>query len=243
MNRYFALMLGTLMSFAGLQGCFDEEQGPGRIQVNWQVEGGTCKSVGITDVRVDVRRDGETIFSESTRCTDGSVLFEDVPVTVYDVVVKGYNEDQIPVYEGFADKMAVKEGETPSTPDGPVVLRPMKATVLLQWSFPNGNSICSFNNVATVEVNVSQSGTVVDIFSGTFPCDPGQAEPDELPAPFEGGSIVISGVPAGQIDLFLFGLSPEGERVYFGVEEAVLVGNASSNAVLVELFSCDGNCI
>jgi len=236
-------MLGTLISFAGLHGCFEGSQGPGRVQVNWQVDGGTCKSVGLTDVQVDLRQDGETVFSEATRCTEGSVLFEDVPVAVYDVVIKGFNQDEVPVYEGFADGVAVKEGETPSTPDGAVKLKAMKATVLLKWSFPDDNSICAFNNVETIEVNLSQTGTVVEIFAGTFPCDPGHAEPEDLPAPFEGGSFVISDVPAGEIDLFLFGLSPEGERVYVGVKEAVLVGNTSANIVVVDLFSCDGNCI
>ena len=244
MRRYFALMLGTLMSFAGLHGCFGDSQGPGRVQVSWQVEGSTCKNAGLTDVRVDLRQDGETVLSEATRCTDGSVLFEDVPVAVYDVVVKGFDQDEVPIYEGYAEGMAVKEGETPSTPDGPVKLKAKKGTVLLQWSFPKDKSnLCSFNNVDTIEVNLSQSGSVVDIFAGAFPCEPGYADPEELPAPFESGWIVISDVPPGEVDLFLFGLSPEGERVYFGTEEAVLVGNTGYVQVLVELVSCDGNCV
>lgn len=242
MKRY-VLILGTMMVLTGLQACFGDSQGPGRVQVSWQVEGSTCKTAGLTDVRVDLLQAGETVFSESARCTDGSVLFEDVPVAVYDVVVRAFNEMDVPIYEGSAEGMAVKEGETPSTPDGPIKLKPKKATVMLKWSFPKDNSMCSFNNVETIEVNLSQSGTTVDIFAGAFPCDPGYAEPDELPAPFEGGWIVISDVPSGEVDLFLFGLSPEGERVYFGVEEAWQVGNSSPNQVTVEMFSCDGNCI
>ncbi len=244
MKYNFVWMLGTVIMFAGLQGCFSDSQGPGRVQVSWQVEGSTCKAAGLTDVRVDLLQDGTTVFSEATRCTDGSVLFEDVPVAVYDVVVKGFNQDDVPIYEGSAEKMAVKEGETPSTPDGPVKLKAKKGTLLLQWSFPKDKSnLCSFNNVQTIEVNLSQSGTVVEIFAGVFPCEPGYADPEDLPAPFESGWIVISDVPPGEVDLFLFGLSPEGERVYVGTQEAVLVGNTGYVQVLVELFSCDGNCI
>jgi hypothetical protein len=244
MVRNSHLLMAAMLILAGPLACMGDSQGPGRVKVTWQVDGSTCKNAGLVDVRVDLRQQGETIFSELTKCSDGSVLFEDVPVGVYDVVAKGFDADANPIYEGAFADMAVKEGETPSQPDGPIKLRAKKGTVLLAWSFPKDKSnLCSFNNVDSIEVNLSQTGSVVDIFAGTFPCDPAYGDPNDLPAPLENGWVVISDVPPGEVDLLLFGLSPEGERVYFGQEEAVQVGNTGYVQVLVELLSCDGNCI
>ncbi len=244
MKRYYLISLAALLVMSGLTACGEGTTGPGRAQVSWQLEGTTCKNAGITDIRVDLLQEGETIFSGSAACSAGSVLFDDVPVGVYDVRIKGFDGDSNPIYEGSYEGLAVKEGETPSTPDGTIKLKAKKGTVLLAWSFPADKSnLCSFNNVETIEVNVSQSGTVVEHFAGVFPCDPAYADPEDLPAPLENGWIVLSDIPPGEVDILLFGLSPEGDRVYFGEEEADQVGNTGYVQVMVQLLPCNGNCI
>ncbi len=236
----------ALVSFVFLGvaiGCAEEEAGSGSALVKWIVKGSTCDKAGIADVRVDLLQEGAQLYSEGGKCAAGQVTFDGIPTGVYDVRVLGFDELNNPTYEGMYAGLSVKEGTVPSTPPSAISLNPRKGSLLLSWKFPNDKSnLCSFNNVSEVEVNVAQTGTVVQHFSGIFPCEPAYADPEELPAPLENGWIVLSDIPPGEADVVLFGLSPEGERIFSGTE-SVMVANVGYVQVTVELEPCSGGCI
>lgn len=241
-----AKLLGSLLLIMGAVSgwcCTEDSQGPGRVQIEWQVDGSTCSKAGIVDIRVELLQMGESIFQESASCTDGTVLFEDVVAGVYDVRIRGYDKENNPFYEATYQGLAVKEGSTPTEPPESLKLKAKKGALLIDWIYPKDQSDpCSFGLVDVIEINVAQSGSVVDIFAGAFPCAPALGDPAELPAPMVNGKIEISNIPPGEVDVVLFGLSPEGERVYFG-EEKVMMANSGEVQVTISLEPCEKNCI
>jgi hypothetical protein len=223
--------------------CMEDSEGPGRVRVDWQVDGATCSKAGIVDIRVELLQLGESIYQESARCTDGTALFENVAADVYDIRVRGYDTENNPFYEATYQGLAVKEGSTPTEPPEALKLKARKGALLLDWVYPKDQSDpCSFGVVDQIEVNVAQSGSVVDIFAGVFPCAPALGDPADLPAPLNDGKIEIADIPPGEIDIVLFGLSPDGERVYYG-EEKVMMANSGEVQVTVSLEPCEKNCI
>jgi len=241
MNRIPAIALLALLTLP--VGCAEEEPGPGSALIKWMVKGSTCDKAGIADVRVDLLQQGAQFRSESGKCSAGQVKFNDLPTGVYDVRVLGFDPLSNPTYEGTYSGLSVKEGASPSSPPSAISLTPRQGSILLAWRFPKDKSnLCSFNNVDEIEVNVAQSGTVVQHFSGIFPCEPAYADPEDLPAPLENGWIVLSDIPPGEADVILFGLSPDGERIFEGTE-SVTVANIGYVQVIVTLDPCSGGCI
>jgi len=241
-TKVIGSLLIILVAVAGIS-CTEDSEGPGNVRVDWQVSGSTCAKAGIVDIRVELLQMGESIFQESARCTDGTALINDVVVGVYDVRVRGYDKDNNPFYEATYEGLAVKEGSTPTEPPDALKLEAKKGTLLLDWVYPDDQSDpCSFGVVDQIEINVAQSGSVVDIFDGVFPCAPAHSDPEDLPAPLKSGKIEISGVPPGEVDVVLFGLSPEGERVYYGEDQISMV-NSGEVQVTISLHPCEKNCI
>jgi len=241
MTRTTAIAMFALLGLS--TGCSEDEVSPGSALVKWIVKGSTCDKADIADVRVDLLQEGAQLFSEGGKCSAGQVTFDVVPPGVYDVRVLGFDALNNPTYEGLYSGLSVKEGAAPSSPPSAITLNPRKGSILLAWKFPNDKSnLCSFNNVSEIEVNVAQTGTVVQHFSGIFPCEPAYADPEELPAPLENGWIVLSDIPPGEADVVLFGLSPEGDRIFSGTE-SVNVHNIGYVQVTVELEPCTGGCI
>jgi len=236
-------LLGFWLAGIGLMACSDDSSGFGIVQVEWMIKGTTCDKAGIIDVEVQLRQEGTTMLSDDLRCSDGEAYFNEVPAGVYDIRLIGKDGDSNPFFEGKYEGLVVKAGNTVSSPPDVLEMEAKKGTILLAWSFPADQSnLCGFNNVETVEVNVSQAGTAVSLFSGTFPCDPMYADNKDLAAPFEEGRVVISDIPPGEADIVLFGLSPEGVRAYSG-EEVVTVPKTGSISVTVGLEPCEDNCI
>lgn len=223
--------------------CSDDSSGPGRVQVYWQVANTTCTKAGITDVWVHLSQGQERLLSRSTHCSAGTVLIDDVPAGVYDILVEGHDKDDAITYEGSYLGLDVEEGEVASSPPGKIMLSLKSGTLLLNWKLVNTSSnICGFNNVAQVEVNVSQNTPLLNLFSGVFPCDPSSADPDTLPAPLVNAWIEIGGMPPTDLDVVLFGLSPEGVRLFQG-DETVPMPIGGETQVSIELAPCQGECV
>jgi hypothetical protein len=242
MNRFFIMCLLALVIGPLSQGCSEEEKSPGRVKISWQVAGSTCAKAGITDVHINLIEDDLTVLTEREKCTAGSVIFNDVPTGVYDVQVRGYDKNDNPIYEGTETSLSVKSGETPSEPANPVELKPKTGFLMLRWKFPpDFPGECLFNDVKKVEVNVSQASTVLELFTGEFPCSPSDLD-IEPAVPLDNGWYIIENVPAGEIEIFLFGLSEDGERMFFG-EEIVDVQSAGQIQLTITLNPCEGQCI
>ena len=239
--RKATIFLVTFLAAGWLvSGCGDDDGGDGfgSAKISWQVLGSSCTVAGIIDVKVALKQDGATMLSsEPVRCGDGSMVFPEVPVGTYEVRVLGFNEDNQVTHEGLSEGLDVGDSDIPAELDQPVSLDIRAGIVKLRWTFPAaGSGLCAFNNVAEVEVNVSQTSTKKLLFQEILPCDP---DPEDL----DDGWFVISDVPPGEVDLVLFGLSPDGDRVSTGNEQ-LTVGDGENNEVLITLEPCaGGSCV
>ncbi len=230
-------VLGTAFS-----GCGSTSEGPGIVQVEWRVEGTTCQKAGIEAVRLDLFQDSELMFSQDGICSAGSLTMPEIDPGRYDVVLSGLSADDLAIYEATYEGLRVKEGTTPSTPDEDLVLRLKLGTVQLRWTLPSDNPLCGFNDVSQVEVNIAQASSMLNLFSGTFPCDPGSTSSDALPAPLIDGWIVVSDILPGDVEILLYGLDSDGDRNFKG-EESATVSVGGSLQLKVALEPCSGNCI
>jgi hypothetical protein len=243
----FAFALLLAMSAAG---CSEEPAGPGIVQVSWKLDMTTCAQADVDLVRVQLLQDQQAIYSQDAACGDGTDQLNDVEAGVYDLRLQGIRvnapaaetdgtEDIL--YEGEYAGLKVRSGSAPSSPPETIVLKLKPGEIWLAWSFPQGQStICSFNNVATVEVNITQAATSLPLLQDEFPCDPGDVPPETIN--FKNGFIVIEDVPAGEVDLVLFGISPDGKRTSQGTK-TISILKGQKVQVLVTLEPCLGECV
>ena len=232
-------ILATATSFSG---CGSTSEDPGVVQVEWRVEGTTCQKAGIETVRLNLFQDSELMVSQDGICSAGSLTMPEVETGRYDLVLSGLDSDELAIYEATHPGLKVKEGTTPSTPGEDLVLRLKLGTVQMRWTLPSDNPLCGFNDVSQVEVNIAQASSMLNLFSGIFPCDPGSTSNDALPAPLIDGWIVISDILPADVEILLYGLDSDGERNFKG-EESASISIGGSLQLKVALEPCSGNCI
>lgn len=238
--RWIQLHMVLILGLVGLASCGTDSPGTGAVGVSWMVEGATCELAGLTTVRLDLLQDGELLDSQEGSCSAGSLVLEGVTEGRYDLYLAGLDPEDNVLYEASYEGLKVVAGDTPSTPPSKLLLSMKLGVVKLRWTLPAENPMCSFNDIADVEVSVLQDGSMFSLYHQLFPCDPGTSE--DLPSPLVGGWIEISNILPGDVKLVLYGINSQDERVFKGEAEATVEISAPVE-VSVPLTACDNGCI
>jgi hypothetical protein len=193
-----SLVLAAVVAL-GLVGCMrDVERGD--LAVSWTIgldrpTEAECESAGIDRVSVSLASSTHDA-REEVDCSDGSALFEDIPVAGYAVRVRGLDASGCTVYGG--DRAEALPGAQ-ETGEVDVILGRLEpaGAILVGWRFEDG-MMCGAHAVEQVRIQVlSDDEWVADTY---VPCDAGAAE--------------LPDVPAGSIDLKLSAFEGPAELCY-----------------------------
>jgi len=234
--------VATAVLALGSVACGEEAPEMGGVEVSWMVEGATCQIAGLETVRAELHIKGEMVQSEEAACLDGKLRIDDVLEGRYDVYLAGLDAAGHVRYDGTHAGLKVKAGDTYAAPPAKIRLTMKLAELRLQWSLQADNPMCGFNNVALVEVNVFQAGSMFSLYQEDFPCDPGTVKASDLPSPLVDGWIQIAQLLPGDVTIVLYGLDTQEERIFKG-ELSVTLTNVEPVDAQIPLVTCDNGCI
>ncbi|GEM_PF-4046091 len=236
-------VLTTMLALGS--GCAEDAAGFNSLVVKWEVQGTKCSTAGIVNVRVELKQSGVTVISESGSCAKGSLVLEEVPEGVYDIVLVGLDENSKGTFEGRLSGVRVKEGAAPVETSA-IQLAVKKGELMLMWILPTAKP-CSGNDIYRVEATLWRGEDVVRTLE--FYCDPGsvpldKTETAELEANmvrFEEGYMVFWGLVPGTIRINLFGISSTDKRTAQGELEVEVPKDGYVKAD-VQLEACQHPC-
>jgi hypothetical protein len=204
--------------------------------VSWQIDGNTCDVAGVKSVHISLTLEEALYDTAEKPCADGEAAFIDLPPGDYQVALEGRNDKGEVKYVADSVTVEVPPGATGKSPK--MVLSPIGSGLNLTWYFQD-NKLCSFAGVVQVEVNVwSKEGQALGDSPKQYACDPFQeagATGDATPG------IKILNLQVKEVDLVLFGLDQDGDRVYKGTA-SVKLEDGKLLDVQVELKPCSGTC-
>jgi hypothetical protein len=154
-------------------GCGDSSY-YGDLLVHYRIGSGvTCDTAGIASIEVTLDGSEHDPAPSIAPCTDRTtdLLFRDVPVDVYDVTVRGLDEDGDPIFEGTQTGVTIVEGDVTETRT--ITLSVMNPSLRLIWTFPGG-TMCGVNNVSALHVVLYRQSINIERDLDDVECQPGQ---------------------------------------------------------------------
>lgn len=237
-SRGGLVVLGALVAFIALTACdHSEKASPGLLKVSWQIQGNTCKAAGVETVRVTLLLDGAVYEARDSACAAGEMTFVDMPSMVYGVQLTGFDVDGETRYTGELEAIDLVAGETNET--GRIAMTKVGSGISLAWYFAN-NLLCSFNGVVEVEVTVWYDQ--LQLHNQIYSCDPFGDTETGAGVPSGDLGVKVYDLQVPEVDVVLFGLDANGDRIFVGEERAIQLDEGAVKRVNVKLEACDGAC-
>lgn len=214
-----ALVLPALLMLA----CGDDPVAPGELTVRWSHgPTATCESRNVVQVEArtylkDVLENSATVSCPSGSST-GEIVLSDLTPGNHRVVVEAFDATGKGLYQGSADRQAVREGG--STQTNVITLGQKPVRLNITWTTPSG--MCAGSPIRDVHVQYVPFAMSVGevVHEDTVPCGNELADPDD-PTELLAGVLFTDLVPNDDVVVFAWGLNAQGERIAQGKAEQI----------------------
>jgi hypothetical protein len=180
-TRTLALGTGALALIATLAGC-QPDRGPGSVLVTYRLGNSkTCDEVEVASIRATVFRGGtidaaDLLYSEEVDCEDGEVLIENVNPNTYELVVVGYDNAGVAIFDNLGQPVADRKVEVfdaaDSETDADLTARP--AELLVRWRLGDGGfDNCAGIGIDRFEIQAYQIGGGTVLLETEIDCEVG----------------------------------------------------------------------
>jgi hypothetical protein len=215
-----SMVLALLLTAMGsaVAGCAGESSGT--LIVDYQLgTGATCKAQGVTTIRIRLQNSERDSLPSSTfpcTATAGQAELADVPSDVYTVVAEALNASGTVVLDDSESNVTISEGRNTTLE---MYLWAVGLTLQVEWRFLDGR-FCSTHNVHHLHMVLARD-SAIPFYEEDLPC--------------EDGSVTITDLLVGTYDLVVWGVDPDGLRMYSFQKHGIEVspqGNAPELVVL-----------
>lgn len=226
--RKTALVTIMALALSASAGCGDSSYF-GDLLIHYRIGSGvTCAAAGIDSIEVTLDGSEHDPAPWIAPCNDrtSDLLFRDVPVDVYDVTVRGLDEDGEPIFDGSQDGVTIVEGDVTETRN--ITLTVMNPSLRLIWTFPGG-TMCGVNGVSELHVVLYRQSINVERDIDDVPCQPGQ--------------YVIEDLFPDEYDIRVRAFDEtSGEYTFAFDRDGIDLTGAGTVQVVANLESCQGEC-
>jgi hypothetical protein len=170
----------------------EPEAQTGTVEISWRVGPSTCEVAGVSEVEVDIGGVGGTFA-----CADEAATLT-VPAGTYDLTLVGLDGAGDARFGGEATGVSVSGGSTTTVPT--VTLGALPATVVVYWSFVNGQ-LCAANGVEEIEALLFDEDLVIQ---------------GELTAACNDATLTLEDIDAGTYTVDLSGRDTSGTEQFAG---------------------------
>lgn len=227
--------LTSVILLAGvMSGCAEEEPTLyGDLHVEFRVGSGsqTCEDACIAFIRIDVLF-GETPIADETVVCDPeaqSVIFADIEVSSYAVVVSGLNDSNEMIYRGETSQAVDVLADQTNGPHT-VILDQLRPSILVWFGFSDVGG-CERFEVQDIVVVLYENGAS-QVYNETFLCS------DRMEA-----SLLIEDLSdTSTYDVRVRGTNDHSEYTYEFNQDGVTVSPGPATEISAELTSCGGVC-
>ncbi len=225
--RSTTLIVTAALALAMGSGC-GESDSFGDLVVRYQIGSGIdCDEAGIDSIQITLDGSSHTPDPRIVACRDerGELLFRNIPVDVYDVVVHGLDANDEPIFEGEQEDVSIIEGDEVET--RVITLSVMNPALRVRWRFDNGFQ-CSTNDVQEIEMVLYRERI--------------DRETDEI-VDCELGEFLIEDLFPGNYDLRVRAIdATEGEYSFAYDLDGIDLTGGGTESVVVTLEACQGEC-
>lgn len=234
MKTYMTNLTVLAVLLGVMSGCAEEEVVQyGDLHAEFRVGSGsqTCEDAGIAFVRVDVYS-GETSIADETIVCDPesqSVIFSDIVVGSYALIVSGLNDNNEMIYRGESSQVVdVLADQT----NGPVtiVLDQLRPSIQVWFGFSDVGG-CDRFEVEEIVVVLYENGAS-QVYNESFTCS------ERL----EDSLLIEDLSETSTYDVRIRGTNSNSEYTYEYNVDAVAVSPGPPSEISAELTSCSGVC-
>jgi hypothetical protein len=180
-TRTFALATSAVAVVATLAGC-QPDRGPGSVLVTYRLGNSkTCDEVGVSSIRAIVFRGGtlespDLQYSEQVDCDDEEVLIESVNPNTYELVVIGYDNAGVAIFDNLGKPASERKVEVFDAADSEVRadLTARPAQLLVRWRLGDGGfDNCAGVGIDRFEIQAYQIGGGTVLLDTSIDCEVG----------------------------------------------------------------------